>query len=176
MKPRRISSKKWTPLPHELQDEIKNVFIEAFQTKLAPKTQFLIEGRIYPEEICLRVGYLEPGRLTQHNFEVSMDSEVQSESPLERIHLCVDAAASMLLEHVESDVEMDLPDDWVATNFNQQTLYMQHSTVNTTLESEADRLLGLDSTGLVHEDDLIADEAQAVAEFLSSPKKDDNLH
>lgn len=171
MKPRLLTSKKWTQFPLELNDQIKGVFVEAFQEKLGTNTQFLIEGRIYPEEICLRVGYIESGRITQSNFEVSMDVKTHDESTLEKIHLCVDAAASMLLEHLENiDKEegSDLPISWTPYKFSGQTLFLQYSTENSTLEAEANRLLGLDEKNLVYEDETFATEIEAEAAFLAA--------
>ncbi len=128
MKPRHMSSKKWTEIPTELNDQIKGVFAEAFQEKLGPHTRFIVEGRIYPEEICLRVGYIESGRLAQCNFEVSLDSKNHDESSLEKIHLCVDAAASMMLEFIENQGSADLPYSWQACKFSNQEVFLQFST------------------------------------------------
>lgn len=164
MKPRLLSSKKWTQIPNELNDQIKSVFIEAFQEKLGDSTKFLIDGRIYPQELCLRVGFIEPGRLTQCNFEVSLDNKELDQSPLEKIHLCIDAAASMMLDHIESEGNADLPYTWQPYKFNEQNIYLQFSTENTELEAEADRLLGLSQKSLVSESDDTETEMEVAVE------------
>ncbi len=60
----------------------------------------------------LRVGYLEKGRLAQANFEVSMNYAREQQDAIKRIHNCVDAAASMMMEYFKNDGEVDFPYTW----------------------------------------------------------------
>ncbi|MBX3040247.1 MAG: hypothetical protein KF789_05995 [Bdellovibrionaceae bacterium] len=149
MQPRLKSSQKWTELPKEYVDQIRTAFMENFGTQIG-EGKLLIEGRIYPQEILLRVGYLEAGRLAQTNFEVSMD--YKPEEAVERIHNCIDAAASMMMEYFEEDGEVDFPYVWKPFPFQKKTIYLQFSTENSELEAEADRLLGSSVDDLVHEE------------------------
>lgn len=149
MQPRLKSSQKWTELPKEYVDQIRTAFMENFGAQIG-EGKLLIEGRIYPQEILLRVGYLEPGRLAQTNFEVSMD--YTPEDAVERIHNCIDAAASMMMEYFEEDGEVDFPYSWKPFPFQKKTIYLQFSTENSELEAEADRLLGSSVDDLVHEE------------------------
>ncbi len=165
MTPRLKSSKKWTVFPQELSEQILSAFEEHFKAALT-EAELIVEGRIYPEEIMLRVGILEKGRLKQKNFEISSEYSSEKDNAGEKIFLAVDAAASLLLEYLENeksedeDHESDLPYTWREMNFENQTLYFQFSTVNTRLEEEADRLLGLSKKDelYVEEDDVDFDE------------------
>lgn len=167
--PRLATSKKWTNLPLEFTEKVQIVFAEEFEPEAA-SGEFLVEGRIYPEEVVIRVGYLEKGRLKQVNFEASMDlpkresdSVIRDESELgedgsktmERLYICIDAVGSLLEEYFDLDAdegeELDVPYRWKAYRFEGETVYLQHSTVNSRLEAEADRLLGLGDPNLVQD-------------------------
>ena len=148
MNPRLKSSKKSTAFPKEYTKQIQGLFNENFAQYLE-NAKILVEGRIYPEEILLRVGYTRNGQLAQANFEVSVGYSSEKQDTLERIHNCVDAAASMLLEYFEAhksddeDAELDLPYLWTEIPFDGFTAYFQFTTENTELEAEANRLLGI---------------------------------
>jgi len=142
MTPRLPTSKKWTSLPTELCAQIREIFEEGFQG-LAQSGNILVEGRIYPEELLLRIGHLENGRLKQANFEVSLDFNSSKQNAVERIHFAVDCAASMVQEYCDQEQDLEgFPRTWNSYKFDQQVAFLQVSTVNTSLESEADRLLG----------------------------------
>lgn len=152
MQPRLKTSKKWTAFPQEYQSQIETVFKENFSAQLGPD-KLVIEGRIYPEEVLLRVGINQKGRLAQANFEVSMAYDSQKKDAVERIHNCIDAAASMMLEYFENDGEVDFPRTWKEVPFQNQKIYLQYTTENTDLESQANALLGEDESTLVHEEE-----------------------
>lgn len=147
MKPRLKTSKKWSSLPPELTEQIRSVFRDSFAKHLGP-AKVIVEGRIYPEEIMLRVGFIEPNRLKQENFEVSMDLDLQTKksSVLGKVHACVDAIASVMHEYFENkgkeESELDLPYEWRSYEFNKAEIYLCYSTINTELEAAADALLG----------------------------------
>lgn len=167
--PRLNSSKQWTEIPKEFTSKVAEVFRRQFGIE-AQHGKFMVEGRIYPEEMILRVGYLEEGRLRQLNFEASMDlsqdksaetvlqeaagsadSDVEAlENPnpesdtMRKLYTCVDAIGSMfeeLFDSGEDDEDLDLPLRWRPYDFEGSTVYLQLSTINTDLESEADRIL-----------------------------------
>lgn len=144
MNPRLSSSKKWTKLPNEYLDQIKQVFSEAFETQLKNAKVFA-EGRLYPEEIMLRVGFAEKSSIKQNNFEVSMQYSRDPEDALQKISTCVDVAASMMNEFFETNGEMDLPYSWKEIEFEKHTVFFQYSSVNSDLEAQADALLGDDA-------------------------------
>lgn len=174
MNPRLVSSKKWTGFPAEYVSQIKQAFAEAFAQELRTG-KLVIEGRIYSEEILLRVGYLENGRLLQANIEVSMNYQAQKQDAIDRIHNCIDAAASMLGEYfatISKDETLDFPTQWKEYDFNGQIIFVQYSTVNTELEAEANRLLGLGEDGLMQETAESADALERATEVL---ERDEDL-
>lgn len=170
MIPRLKTSKKWTSLPSELCTQIREVYAESFSSE-AKAGQFIVEGRIYAEELILRAGYLENGRLRQINVEVSMDFDVNKQNALELIHFTVDCAASMLQEVFHSDEEIELesfPAEWKSFTIDQKTVFIQVTTVNSKLESDADRILReAKEESLVQGDELIDDaESEAAKEKI----------
>jgi hypothetical protein len=143
MKPRLKSSTKWTNLPSEVSKQIQIVFEQNFQKELG-KAQVIVEGRLYSEEILLRVGYLEEGRLKQNNFEVSLNYDPQSEnSALSTIHTGVDVLASLMTEHFEEEGgELEIPQIWTEFPFEDLTVWLRFTTENSNLEKKANELLG----------------------------------
>ncbi|KYG61169.1 hypothetical protein AZI85_09465 [Bdellovibrio bacteriovorus] len=177
MNPRLKSSKKWTAFPKEYSDQIQAVFTENFAQYL-DNGDLVIEGRIYPEEILLRVGYLEKGRLAQANFEVSMNYSQDQQDAVQRIHNCVDAAASMMMEYLENDGEVDFPYTWKEFPFQGKKLYLQFTTENSSLEAEANKLLGVDDETLYNDAEESDEDALSRAEQseeLSPPRDDEEF-
>lgn len=161
MQPRLKSSTKWTAFPKEYADQIESVFRENFAKQLG-EGKLIVEGRIYKEEMTLRIGVHRKGELRQTNFEVSVD--YTSKDAMEKINLCVDAAASMMMEYFENDGEMDFPLAWKAFPFEKETVYLQTSSENSELEAAADKLLGEDDGGMIHDQEADADDVGADVE------------
>jgi len=175
MQPRLKTSKKWTAFPKEYSEQIEGVFKENFADYLT-NGKLVIEGRIYPEEILLRVGYHKDGRIRQANFEVSMEYCQQKQDAVDRIHNCIDAAASMMMEYFETDGEVEFPRKWQEYPFNGQSIFLQYSTVNTDLEAQADALLGEDEKALLREEENEDALSRAhVDEELSDHDEDDEM-
>jgi hypothetical protein len=156
MKPRFSSSKKWTAFPIELNEQIHSVLEEGFRKKLAPG-KFIVEGRIYTQEILFRIGFLPEGRLFQANFEASINYN-DLENIQDAIDLCLDATASMMEQYYCSNERIDLPRNWSEYSFDSKKLCLQFSSVNSKLESEADKILGLVNDTLVHDEDASDDD------------------
>jgi hypothetical protein len=188
--PRLATSRQWTTLPAEFLKKVRAVFEGQFpiETDLG---EFIIDGRIYTGEIILRIGYVERGRLKQVNFEASTDLQPLQEATtlsddkpahdsktMDRLFVCIDALGSVLEEYFdlgegEERDAIDIPLHWSPYDFDGDTVYLRHSTVNTRLEDEADRILALAAglTGpaekrLVHEQAL-SEDALANAEIDS---------
>ncbi len=151
MNPRLKNSKKWTTFPGEYLTQVQTVFQDTFAKNLT-NSKLVVEGRIYPEEILLRVGILEEGRLSQANFEVSMNYSTKTKDAVERIHDCIDAIASMMNDYFESNGETEFPRTWQEFEFNKRPVFLQFSTVNSDLEAQADALLGQSFEDMVQED------------------------
>ena len=164
--PRLATSRQWTELPSEFLSKVRLVFDNQFKAETA-LGEFIVDGRIYPEEVLVRVGYLEHGRLKQINFEASMDLAKakaatgdqggdqggEQSSTMELLYVCIDSLGSLMEEYfqIEDGDELDVPNYWRAYEFEGDTVYLQHSTLNTKLESEADRLLGLEAKKLFND-------------------------
>lgn len=176
MQPRLKTSKKWTAFPKEYVEQIESVFQENF-SDLLTDYKLLIEGRIYQAEVMLRVGLAQKGRLSQANFEVSMDYNPNEKDAIDRIHNCVDAAASMMMDYLETDGESEFPRTWQEYPFQGKKLYLQFTTENPDLEAQADALLGEDSDSLYHdaEDTEDALERAEVDESLSHDQDDEDF-
>jgi hypothetical protein len=143
MKPRKKESKKWSQIPPELSKQIKEVFEENFKAQLVGKS-LKIDGRIYPTEILMRLGINTKGELRFQNFEVSVDHAPDKQDTLTQIHLAVDVIASILFDFFENDEDHDIPLVWGEFPFEKQKIWLQYNSENPQLESEADKLLGLE--------------------------------
>ncbi len=146
MTPRNPTSKNWTALPAEFSEKAAVVFAQNFkeESKLG---DFFIEGRIYPSEIIMRAGYIEPGRLKQSNFEVSLDHS-PSEKAMEKLFFGIDVLGSVFETHFEHLREEEIDDveyplNWEEFDFEDTKVQIRFSTANTRLEDEANKLLGL---------------------------------
>lgn len=166
MQPRLMTSLQWTPFPQEFADKILQVFSENFGGRAAGG-EFLVDGRIYPQEILVRIGYLAKGRLRQVNFEASMeysmekgDEKNEAQPAQKAIYACVDMLGSVFEEYLASETqdEIEFPLHWQAYDFEDSIVWLQHSTVNTRLEAEADKWLeSADDKALVYDDGLSED-------------------
>lgn len=155
MTPRMKSSKKWTAFPKEYSAQIETVFRENFADYIKNAT-LIVEGRIYPEEVLLRVGFRRQNELRQSNFETSMQYSAESKDAIERIHNCVDAAATMMMEFFEAEAtekDLDLPYIWKELPLENKKIFIQFTTENSSLEAEANKLLGIDSDTILTEDE-----------------------
>lgn len=173
LKPRLSTSKKWTQFPKEFSSQIEDVFKENFGDHLS-KTKLFVEGRIYQEEILLRVGFLKEGRLAQANFEASMQYSPKEQDAVERIHNCIDAVASMIMEYFENEDEADFPRYWKEFPFQGKKIFLQFTTDNTELEAQADALLGENADDLVQEESS-SEDALARADVEDFERPDDPL-
>lgn len=170
MKPRLKSSKKWTPVPQDVIIQIQELFKENFHNELQ-NMKIIAEGKIYPEEILLRVGHIEEGRLTQYNFEVSMPYQLTKEdSALIALTTCVDAIGSLMAEYFDKGEEAEeLPYSWTESLFDGKKIWIQHSAENSTLEKEANQLLGIVDKKLLYEE-----ESEEDVELISEEDLEDS--
>ncbi len=206
--PRLSSSTKWTEVPEEFLAKVRTVFKNQFENQFKNQStlgEFIADGQVYPEEVLLRVGFVENGRLKQVNFEASMDIQAASPSAFkgsenditadgerlgdfitnregfensgefadqeaeqagsaatltDRLFSCIDILGSLLEEYFEAEQNIeavDIPLHWKGYDFEGKQIYLQYSTVNTKLEEEANRLLGLIGDALVNERDINED-------------------
>lgn len=175
MIPRKKESKKWTKLPPDLLTQIKTLFEKNFKVQLDGK-KLTVDGRIYPSEIALRVGYQRKGELRFNNFEVSLDHSKAKDNVISQIHLGVDAIASLMMDYFENEEDHEMPLSWQEYPFEKQTIWLQYSSANPELEAEANKILGIDEDTLLaetEEDDEIA-AAEIEEEHAHDEESDDD--
>jgi hypothetical protein len=160
MNPRKKESKKWTKLPGDLLSQIKNVFEQNFKAHLEGK-KLTVEGRMYPSEIVLRVGFQNKGELRFNNFEVSLDHSKEKQNAISQIHIGVDAIASLMMDYFENEEDHEMPLSWQEYPFDKQTIWLQYSSANSELEAAADKLLGIGDDEDLLGDDRDADDLKA---------------
>ncbi|MBX3022536.1 MAG: hypothetical protein KF799_12760 [Bdellovibrionales bacterium] len=144
MQPRLKNSKKWSPLPQELIKQIQSVFSQSFREHIKGG-KIEAGGRIYPEEILIRVGYKAPGNLKQANWDLSIAYKKDKDNVLKLLHLGVDAVGALFEQFFTSENDYDFPRTWEEIDFEGRKVFVQYDTTNNELESEADKLLGLDA-------------------------------
>lgn len=177
MEPRKSTSKKWTSFPEEYLKQIIGVFKESFARDLG-NAHLVVEGRIYTEEICLRVGIKEAQSLKQNNFEISTDFDPAKNNAIEKIYSCIDGAAALVTSFFDGQPTDHLPTQWKPFVFEDNKLFFQYSTVNTDLEAEADRLLGLEPGASLYNDELEESDfiSEEAPEDDSRPPEGEALH
>lgn len=170
MKPRLVSSKKWTALPPELCAQMEFAVRDSYGPFISDY-EVEVEGRIYPEELLLRVSFPKPGSrdqdlrgwqgsLRQPNFLASVLYTADKEKALDKIFSALDVLGTMIEDYFRAtDPEeqgRDYPREWqgvtggkftktapsTATGPVTNELSVMFSTVNQRLEDEANRLLG----------------------------------
>ena len=73
---------------------------------------------------------------------------------MDRLFSCIDILGSLMEEYFASEADIDqvdIPLHWKCYAFEGEKIYLQYSTINTKLEEEANRLLGLLGDSLVNE-------------------------
>ncbi|MDB2426135.1 hypothetical protein N9W41_01170 [bacterium] len=143
MKARLKNSIQWTSFPKEFEQQLHSVLKESFAAQ-ASDGKFVVESRIYPNEILLRLGYLKSGQISQFNAEASIEYDANKENAKDIINLAVDCCASVLQNNFE-DPETEFPHIWQMHQVEKKQVYLQVSRVNTDLESQADSLLNEES-------------------------------
>lgn len=143
MQPRLKTSKMSTDLPKDLLGQIKEIFVETFSDHLK-KNQVITEGRIYPNEVLLRIGATQGKQLKQINFLVSMDYKQGKDQVMNLVQVGVDVLATLFDDYFANQDDADLPRQWTEINADGKKVHILYSTVNDELENEADRLLGIE--------------------------------
>lgn len=142
MEPRLKSSIKWVGLPKEYCQVVREIFENNYSKKISGG-EIIVEGRIYREEIILRVGYLPQGSIRQSNFEGSVDFNSQKENAVDVLNLMVDPIGTYFEAFLDAK-EIEFPKTWAKQKHKNRIIYIMYSAVNSRLEDEADRILGLE--------------------------------
>jgi hypothetical protein len=142
MEPRLKTSKKWTALPKELLTQIRTAFKSTFKDQLGG-AKVEADGRIYPEEILLSVGFKTEGTLKQSNFLISIAYKKGKDDVLKLLNLATDAAGALFEQLFQSDDDQDFPRIYQEVNFEGRPIYVQYTTNNSELDKAANKLLGV---------------------------------
>lgn len=132
---------------------MKGVFEKSFAGHLGKGSRVEIQGRIYPSELLLSVGFSRPNQLKQPNFEISASYDSSKDNVLKVFHLLFDAAGALFDQYFQATEDNDFPRYWEEIDFEKRKIFVQYSTKNTDLESQADELLGKNSDALMQEPD-----------------------
>jgi hypothetical protein len=174
MEPRRKTNKKIrsTALPPEYLKNVKDVFTKAFQKRLG-KRKIFVEGRLFPSELILCVGYLpDPKGLKQTNFEASIDHS--GKDVFEKLGITIDAIAGMMDQYLESGETQELPLEWTQYDFDKTKVFLRTSGRNTELEKEANKILGVDANDALYtEGDELEKMDESLAKDLASDSTSD---
>lgn len=171
MEPRRSKSAKSTQLPRDYANQVIAVLKDTFADEVK-SGKFIVEGRIFPDEILLRMGFLENGRLRQKNFEISLDFNGGKDDTVKLLNLAVDVGATMLDEMFSSTEDADFPRTWKSYEVEGRHVYLQFSSVNSELDKEASKLLGENPDRLVQTDEEL-EELEAIKAKLGLSGDDD---
>lgn len=181
MDPRLKTSTKWSPFPADLITQIEEVFAESFEDyDLGGK--FTAEGAIYKEELLLRVGLPKTNQLRQDNFEASIQYNPEEEKATDKINMLVDFLGQVWETYLEDEPEQeDLPIHWREERFEKDTVFLKYTTVNSSLEAQADKLLEMYDDNLVRdskdaEDELTAFDAENFGDSADDKSENDAVH
>ena len=137
-------SKKYSSLPGDFNELIKQSLNDSEVATLWKGKTLNVSGRIYPEELILKVGLNAEGEIRFQNFSASLDFDGESKNLIEKTQIAMEAISSMMEQFLSSTEEMDMPEDWHSYKFDKEEIYMMFSTENDDLEAKANALLGED--------------------------------
>lgn len=176
MEPRLKTSRKWSTLPKEFLAQIRSVFKESFAQQIG-KDVLEVDGRIYPEEILIRVGVRAEKGMRQRNWDVSLAYKKDKDNVLKLLHISVDALASLFEQMFASEDDADFPRIWHEFEVEGRPVFAQYTTVNSKLEAEADKILGIsgdeDLAGGDWDDDESPDTIKAKLGLTDDDEDDD---
>jgi len=141
VEPRLPSSKKKQDFPLDYIKMIRDVISKNFKKTKGKKV--IVEGAIYNEEVCLRIGFIDPGAIKQVNFEASVDYSVKKKNIMEQIYLALDALGSLIEQYFHADGDIEVPKSWHEFKLDDKFVHLQVSSINNELESKAAKLLKL---------------------------------
>jgi len=139
IRPKDTNNKTFAKLPTEIEEAFVQEFNETFDEK-AKIGSFMCEIRVYRTEIVLRVGYNISGEIRQINFDLSKELEADDPNPSKDLENSVASAKELFHRYFKTSNTEDFSPVW-ASFLNTDIHYKMDGT-NTTLESEANRLLG----------------------------------
>ena len=91
----------------------------------------------------MRIGINSKGELRFQNFEVSIDHSSEKQDTVQKITVAVDAIASLMVDYFDNEEGNEMPLVWQEYPFENEKIWLQFSSTNSDLESEANKLLGV---------------------------------
>ena len=146
--PRRKDSTTWTALPESYLSLLQGAVDNVFDDLLPENLEIIVEGRIYNQEILIRLGHLPSQSIRQMNFELSMDYDAGKDKVVDILDIAVDCIGGMFQEFLAKS-NVDWPIDWIEEEFHSKKVFLRTSRINSVLEKQADQLLGLATDGLI---------------------------
>ncbi|MCC6277409.1 MAG: hypothetical protein IT289_05790 [Oligoflexia bacterium] len=140
MKARKASSKKSTDLPADFSKMVREVIETQFKAQAKDK-RVVVEGKIFLEEVCLRVGFQSTVGINQVNFEASVDHSPQKKDVMTHLNRALDALGSLISEYFSAEGDIEVPKEWHPFEFEGAPVYLKVSSDNSDLEQAADRFL-----------------------------------
>ena len=125
MDSRLKSSVKWSPFPEELCKQAQKALTERFQNEYdLEKARFVVEGRIYGEEILGRYGLRVEGQLKQYNFEISFEFNSEKQKALVLIQKSMDLVEHLWTELFEEGLDDgELSRQWQTITFDKKKIF-----------------------------------------------------
>jgi hypothetical protein len=174
MEPRLPTSRQWTQFPAELLKQMRSVFQEGFGAQLG-KATIEIEGRIYPQELLLSLGFSRSNQLKQPNFEISLGYDSKKDNVLKLMHTLFDAMGALFDQYFQLPDDSEFPRYWEEMDFEGKKLFVQYSTKNSKLEDEANKLLGVSGGDLLNDEEDLSEEAlQEIKTKLGLSEEDED--
>lgn len=147
MNPKLSTSIQWTHLPSEFLEQVHASLLKLWPA-IPENLSLIVEGWVFPEELVVRIGFLEKGRLTQANFEISKEIS-KKQKIMDQVEICFDAAFTSANEYLtagESANPHVYPRIWKELTHKGNPLWFQFSTENSELEKQANQLLGAENS------------------------------
>jgi hypothetical protein len=172
MDPRLPTSRQRTKFPDELVKQMKSVFVEGFKGQLG-KAVVEIDGRIYPGELMLSLGFRRANQLKQPNFQISLAYDAKKENVLKLFHTMIDAMGALFDQYFQSDDDSEFPRYWEELDFEGKKLFVQYATDNSKLEKKANKLLGLEENEELIRNDKSQEELEDIKQKLGLDDDED---
>lgn len=153
--PKNEKNTAYTLFPIELLETLKETFDEGFEVQ-AKKGEFVSFGHIYQGEIVLRIGYLKKNSIAQTNFDTSIEASGSQASIVSAVENLVFSTKELFVDYFKNQNLEQFSYHWNEFNSSSKVFYKLDAT-NTSLESQADVLLGEDPEALFDEGLIMGD-------------------
>ncbi len=158
MDPRLKQNNIWTAFPKEYEDQIKEIFSKTYSKK-AKDGSFVVTSMIYATELLISIGYLENKRIKQVNFQTSTEFDPNKQNAKKLSLEAIDIIGGLfdihfgLSETEQIDKEHEIYSAIWQTSDPSSKIFTRYSSENTSLEDQANELLGLLDDNLVKSTD-----------------------